>query len=74
MKEIYYETIYFPKADDQLTLQVKRAGKVLKLAAQPKRKKLKYPRMKVNGDRSEAQKSFNKMYFYKELGTDADQK
>lgn len=65
-KRAYYETIVYPKVDDHLTVEVNRDGKVLKLEAEPKLKKLKYARMKVNGDPSEAQKAFRKVYFYRD--------
>lgn len=72
-KFAFYETIIYPKEGDHIRLQVKRSGKLVELSGKPKLKKLKLARIKIHSDRSEAQKSFSDMYFYRDPELD-DQK
>lgn len=62
-KGAYHETFNIPKLDDHVTVQVKRKGKVVELAGSPKLHKLRYPRMRINPDRTEAQEAFLKRFF-----------
>ena len=65
-KGAFSKAVFYPEEDAQLKIQVKRDGKLVDLEGEPKMTKLKYPRMRVNPNRSEEQQAYSDMYFYRD--------